>query len=116
MPHFEIQCSDTVIDMYPAGEIIREVFSAATSTGLFNPKYVNVRLRSFRHHQAGPHDDDFIAVMASIMEGRTDEQKKNLSRTIVGKLIGLFPEVPLISMNIRDIDKISYVNREIFEE
>lgn len=115
MPHFVIHCSETVLDMEPAGELIREVYNVAESTGLFRPKQINVRLQSFRNHQAGKTGDDFIVVFASIMEGRTDEQKNDLSRKMVGKLIMMFPEVTLISMSIDDISKASYVNREILE-
>jgi len=45
------------------------------------------------------------------MEGRTPEQKADLSRKIVFKLNQLFPEVPIISMNIRDLEKSSYINK-----
>ena len=113
MPHFVIHCSETVLDMQPAGEIIREVFSVAESSGLFTTKQINVRVQSFRNHQAGKAGEDFVAVFASIMEGRTDEQKNDLSRSVVQKLIKMFPEVPMISMQIADIHKASYVNREI---
>lgn len=113
MPHFVIHCSESVLDMQPSGEIIREIFTVAESTGLFNPKQINVRIQSFRNHQAARGGEDFIAVFASIMEGRTDDQKNDLSRKVVGKLIEMFPEVPMISMNIADIHKASYVNREI---
>ena len=45
------------------------------------------------------------------MEGRTTDQKSDLSRKIVSKLNQLFPEVPIISMNIRDFEKSSYINK-----
>ena len=113
MPHFVIHCSETVLDMQPAGEIIREVFNVAVSTGLFNTRQINVRLQSFRNHQAGKSGEDFIAVFAYIMEGRTDEQKNDLSQQVVRKLIDMFPDVPLISMSITEIQKATYVNRDI---
>ena len=50
-------------------------------------------------------------VFGNIMEGRTPEQKADLSRKIVSKLNQLFPEVPIISMNIRDLEKSSYINK-----
>lgn len=113
MPHFVIHCSETVLDMQPAGEIIREIFHVAEASSLFRAKQINVRVQSFQNHQAGRSGEDFIAVFASIMEGRTDERKNELSRSVVGKLIEMFPEVPMISMQIADIHKASYVNLEI---
>ena len=56
-------------------------------------------------------DSDFIHVFGTIMEGRTEEQKVFLSREIVSKLNQLFPEVPIISINIRDFEKSSYINK-----
>ena len=45
------------------------------------------------------------------MEGRTEAQKVDLSRKIVSKLNQLFPETPIISINIRDFEKSSYINK-----
>ena len=56
-------------------------------------------------------DSDFIHVFGNIMEGRTEEQKIFLSKEIVSKLNQLFPEVPIISINIRDFEKSSYINK-----
>ena len=56
-------------------------------------------------------DSDFIHVFGNIMEGRTEEQKIFLSKEIVSKLNQLFPEVPVISINIRDFEKSSYINK-----
>jgi len=38
-------------------------------------------------------------------------QKEDLSRKIVTKLNQLFPDVPIISINIRDFEKSSYINK-----
>jgi 5-carboxymethyl-2-hydroxymuconate isomerase len=56
-------------------------------------------------------DSDFIHVFGNIMEGRTKAQKVDLSRKIVSKLNQLFPETPIISINIRDFEKASYINK-----
>lgn len=45
------------------------------------------------------------------MQGRTTEQKANLSEQIVNKLVDLFPDVPNIAMNISDFEKATYCNR-----
>ena len=54
---------------------------------------------------------DFIHVFGNIMEGRNAEQKANLSKAIVSTLKKLFPDVPIISMNIIDFTKESYCNK-----
>lgn len=47
------------------------------------------------------------------MEGRMDAQKINLSKAIVTELKNTLPNVPLISMNIREIVKANYCNRSM---
>ena len=54
---------------------------------------------------------DFIHIFGFIMEGRTTIQKSNLSKTIVSSLNIMFPEVPIISININDFEKASYFNK-----
>ncbi len=40
-------------------------------------------------------------------------QKGNLSKQIVKALKAMFPEVPIISMNIREFEKAIYCNKEM---
>jgi 5-carboxymethyl-2-hydroxymuconate isomerase len=44
------------------------------------------------------------------MEGRTTEQKADLSHRIVSKLKELFPSVPVISMNVEEFERATYNN------
>ena len=46
-----------------------------------------------------------------IMEGRTVDQRKALSTSIVTRLKKLLPEVPVISMNLIEFEKATYTNR-----
>jgi len=47
------------------------------------------------------------------MEGRTVSQKSNLSKRIVTELKLMFPDVPIISINIRDFEKTTYCNKSM---
>lgn len=111
MPHFIIDCSENILDKLSAKEIIQAVFAEAQSTGLFNPKDINVRLNPFKNYQLGNDQQEFITIFASIMEGRSIQKKNDLSKKIVTKLSLMFPELSLISMNIRDIEKASFINK-----
>ena len=86
-------------------------FDAAFSTGLFKRDAIKVRLNPFKYSLVMGGVSDFIHVFGNIMEGRTEEQKVDVSRKIVSKLNQLFPEVPIISINIRDFEKSSYINK-----
>jgi 5-carboxymethyl-2-hydroxymuconate isomerase len=45
------------------------------------------------------------------MEGRNDNQKADLSKKIVSTLKIMFPDIPILSINLREFDKSSYCNK-----
>ena len=111
MPHFILDCTEKIIELKEPQEIIEAVFKTALSTGLFKKNDIKVRLNPFKHSLVMGGKSDFIHVFANIMEGRNQEQKANLSYEVVRKLNEMFPDVPIISMNIRDFEKSSYINK-----
>lgn len=113
MPHFVIDCSEQIIKLRSTESIMQKVYDTAKSTELFIPEEIKVRINPFQYYTIGNSKDNFIHVFANIMEGRTTEQKSNLSKQIVSELTNLFPDVPIISMNIRDFEKASYCNKTL---
>ena len=111
MPHFILDCTENILELKDPKEIIEEVFEIAFSTGLFQKNDIKVRLNPFKHSLVMGGESDFIHVFANIMQGRNEEQKANLSYKVVEKLNDMFPNVPIISMNIRDFEKSSYINK-----
>jgi 5-carboxymethyl-2-hydroxymuconate isomerase len=114
MPHFIIECSKNVLESQSPETLMQEVYDTAFSTELFAKGDIKVRINPYELYNIGEHDS-FIHVFANIMQGRTDEVKKDLSERIVKKLKNLLPEVPIISMNIRDFEKASYTNRNMID-
>ena len=113
MPHFILDCTERILEIQDPQKVIKAVFETAFETGLFGRNDIKVRLNPFKHSLVQGGDADFIHVFGNIMEGRTDAQKANLSKMIVSKLNALFPEVPIISINIRDFEKASYFNKSM---
>ena len=111
MPHFTLDCSENILELQEPKKVLEEVFESAFSTGLFGRYDIKVRMNPFKHSLVQGSDADFIHVFANIMEGRTTEQKNNLSKLIITKLKFMFPDVPIISINIRDFEKDTYCNR-----
>lgn len=111
MPHFILDCSERILDIQEPKKTIEAVFETAFETGLFERDDIKVRLNPFKYSLVQSGEADFIHVFGNIMQGRTDDQKADLSRRIVAKLNELFSEVPIISMNIRDFEKASYCNK-----
>jgi 5-carboxymethyl-2-hydroxymuconate isomerase len=115
MPHFIIDCSENIIQIKSPQEIIQKVYDTAEATNLFDKGDIKVRITPYKHFNIGNSKDDFIHVFTNIMEGRTDFQKKNLSVSIVTELEYMFPNIPIISINIRDLDKASYCNKSMIQ-
>jgi 5-carboxymethyl-2-hydroxymuconate isomerase len=113
MPHFVIDCSANIIQLRMPGEIMELVHDTAGETGLFKQGDIKVRINPFTYYNVANRTDDFIHVFAYIMEGRNTEQKKNLSQQIIGRLKLMFPEVPVVSINVSDFDKATYCNRSM---
>ncbi|MEM9001212.1 MAG: 5-carboxymethyl-2-hydroxymuconate Delta-isomerase [Bacteroidota bacterium] len=113
MPHFVIDCSENIIKEKPPEEIIQKVYNTAESTGLFDEGDIKVRINAFQHYNNGNTKDDFIHIFANIMEGRTVCQKKKLSDKMISELKSMLPDVPIISINIRDFEKATYCNKSM---
>ncbi|MTI39718.1 5-carboxymethyl-2-hydroxymuconate Delta-isomerase [Fulvivirga lutimaris] len=112
MPHFIIDCSENVLKMHSADLIMQKVYDTAVATNLFAKGDIKVRINPFKHYNIGD-ASNFIHVFGNIMEGRTDEKKLKLSRAIVSALKTILPDIPIISMNIRDFEKSGYCNRSM---
>ena len=113
MPHFVIDCSENIIKLESPEKIIKKVYDTAESTDLFEKGDIKVRIHPFKYYNIGNTKNDFIHIFANIMEGRTSAQKKNLSERIITELKSMFPDIPIISINIRDFEKATYCNKSM---
>lgn len=111
MPHFILDCSEHIIQLKSPEEIIQAVYDAADATGLFTVGDIKVRINPFKYYTVGNTNDDFIHVFGNLMEGRNDNQKADLSKKIVSTLKIMFPDIPILSINLREFDKSSYCNK-----
>ena len=93
-------------------QIMQKVYDTAEAANLFSKGDIKVRINPFKHYNIGD-TSSFIHVFGNIMEGRTDEQKLKLSKAIVSTLKTMLPDVPIISMNIRDFENANYCNRSM---
>lgn len=113
MPHFIIHCSENVLKICPEKKLIEIVHNTADSTGLFAPGNIKVRALSFSTYTVGGTSNDFLHIFGHIMSGRTKEQKANLSKKIISVLKPIFPDVPVLSINIDEFDKETYCNKNM---
>ena len=113
MPHFIIECSENIIQQKSPDEIMQAVYDAAEATGLFAPNDIKVRLRPYQYFKLGKHKKDFIHIFGNIMEGRSIQQKADLSQKIIERLNEMFPDISILSINIREFEKATYSNKAL---
>lgn len=113
MPHFVIDCSQGILRQRSEEEILARLHQAANSTGLFEEPDIKVRINPFSVYAVGGGREDFIHVFSYIMQGRTIEQRANLSKRIVSELVDMFPAIHRIATNIAEFEKSTYLNREM---
>jgi 5-carboxymethyl-2-hydroxymuconate isomerase len=113
MPHFVIHCSQNILNQKTPNEIIQRVYDTAEASGLFEVGDIKVRINPFEYYTIGNTRDDFMHIFANIMEGRSILEKSELSKRIVSELTSMLPEVPIISINIRDFEKAAYCNKSM---
>ena len=113
MPHFIIDCSENVIQQKSPDELMQAVYDVAEATGLFAVNDIKVRLRPYQYFKLGADSANFIHIFAHILEGRSTEQKANLSKRMIERLNELLPGIPSLSINIHEIDKATYSNKAL---
>jgi 5-carboxymethyl-2-hydroxymuconate isomerase len=113
MPHFIIDCSENIIEQRSPEQIMQAVYDVAEGTGLFAANDIKVRLRPYQYFKLGKGKRDFIHIFGNIMEGRSTKQKANLSRKIIERLNGMFPDLSNLSINIGEFEKATYSNKAL---
>lgn len=96
MPHFEIDCSEQILELKSPEIIILKIYDNARSTDLFIPEEIKVRINPFQYYSTGNTNDNSIHIFANIMGGRSSEQKSYLSKIIASYLKSMFPEVSIL--------------------
>jgi 5-carboxymethyl-2-hydroxymuconate isomerase len=112
MPHCILDCSRSIENHAKWDEILKVVHDAADATGLFGKGDIKVRINLFDHYTVGVNRCDFVHTIAYLLAGRTEAQRKDLSSRVVKALKALLPGVPVISMDVREINRATYNNRD----
>lgn len=113
MPHFVIECSEDILLKRSAEEILQTVYETTESTGLFAEDDIKVRISTYKYYKLGKTKKDFIHIFGYIMEGRSIEQRAELSKKIITALNDLFSEISILSINIQEFEKATYSNRSL---
>lgn len=106
MPHCIIEHSP---DIHPEG-LVQAVFDAALHSQLFLPDGADIKVRAiaYQNFKLGDGKASFVHVVAKILAGRTEVQKRSLSQAIVHKLSGLGHQDISITVEVVDMERQSY--------
>lgn len=106
MPHCIVEHSSTI----PNEELNKKVFKGALESQLFEADGSDIKVRSisYQHYQTGTKHEDFIHVTVRILSGRSDDNKKKLSQSVLSQLKTLPLSQASLTVEIVDMDRSSY--------
>ena len=113
MPHFVLDCSAEILHSHSKSEIAHQVHDVVVASGLFELSDIKIRVNDYEDYLVGGKRTAFIHVFASVLEGRTIEQRAALSRSVIDRLTAMFPAVPNIAMNVSEFERATYFNRSM---
>lgn len=113
MLHFIIDCLETIIEFVQSKRLMQNVYNSAESTALFNQGDIKVRINTYKHYNIGNTTNNFIHIFGYIMERSNDSQNSLISKRIITNLKKLFPDIPVLSINIKEFEKATYCNKSM---
>ncbi|MCW8333907.1 5-carboxymethyl-2-hydroxymuconate Delta-isomerase [Vibrio sp. SCSIO 43135] len=107
MPNLVMEYSNSVDERVNVQGLLEDLHEVVLNCGLFD--VISVKSRSLRCHNwlVGDEGDsvDFIHISFEMLDGRTPEQKRELSRQLMDVLQQQAGHVRSLTVNIRDMDK-----------
>jgi len=87
--------------------LLEDLHQAAAKSGMFDLDSIKSRALRCHHWIVGEQGDsvDFIHVNFELLSGRSEEQKRALSRQLISVLQQQAMSVHSLTVNIRDMDK-----------
>jgi 5-carboxymethyl-2-hydroxymuconate isomerase len=111
MPHVIIEYSEDVAEEADIDSLVGAAHDGAMDSGLFPEYDIKTRATSYRYHRTGQTRDSFVHVAVHLLDGRTDEQKTQLSEALLARIEPLLPRVASVGVEILDIHRASYRKR-----
>ena len=107
MPNLVLEYSNSVDERVNIQGLLEDLHKVALNCGLFDVP--SVKSRSLRCHNwlVGDEEDnvDFVHISFELLSGRTEEQKRELSRLLMQTLQKQASHIRSLTVNIRDMDK-----------
>ncbi|MGR5121004.1 5-carboxymethyl-2-hydroxymuconate Delta-isomerase [Vibrio astriarenae] len=107
MPNLVMEYSNTVEERVNVQGLLEDLHHVAIESGLFDVASIKSRTLRCHHWLLGEEQDDsdFIHVTFELLDGRTEEQKRDLSRALMEVLAAQASQIRSLTINIRDMDR-----------
>lgn len=111
MPHCIIEYTSELEPALDIKKLVNVTFDGIEKTGIFDPTAIKVRATKLDYYKSGLDRDDFIHLTVKILPGRTDEQKKLLTETILDSVSAIVGNTKSTSVEVVDLHGPSYNKR-----
>ncbi len=111
MPHCVIETSSELRKLIDLDLLVKEIHDTTEMSGLFEKGDVKSRLLISEYYLVGGERENYVHIVTHILSGRSESQRKNLADLIALKLCDLLPTVEMLSVEVREINKKMYSNR-----
>ena len=108
MPHLIIEYAQTLATDEQVSALLDAVHGAALASELFPEENIKTRAIPLRFYRMGSGNDPFIHVQLRIKAGRSEAQKKALSRAVLAAINSLNWPVKVVTVEAVDMDVASY--------
>lgn len=113
MPHAVVEYSDNLSQSVYDSQLTAAVHDVMIQCGLFNTNDIKTRSYATSDWLTGTSTKSggFVHVTISLMEGRTLEQKQELTQAMFETLSHALPNVQSLTVDIRDMTRETYRKR-----
>ena len=109
MPHCIIEHSEEILSSVNPRQLIDSVLSGAKKSTLFQLDHIKLRTQSYEYYQKGDvQQAGFIHVTVRILQGRTVDQRQDLSEKVLFELESLALQDVTITVEIVEMETASY--------
>jgi len=113
MPHCLIEYSQNLTQQQPVQNLLEAVFDGVGKSGLFDRSHIRVRAMAFADFLLVSSDQAFVHVTIRLHQGRSPEQRKQLSAEVLQALLTLHFNHTSITVETVEMDTASYSKQQV---
>jgi len=111
MPHFILEHANALTTDADIQDALQITLESGGRLDFINKADIKVRLASYTDILAGDGRTSFLHVTAYLLDGRSNDLKKELSTALLDDLGTRFSQVQCITVDVRDMNRACYAKR-----